>query len=138
MEIAHEYRSKSKLIVFGMEVNVHFKDIKTEIISNLMKAQHRIIIAVAWLTDEDIIRILTHKGKSGTEIKILISDAKENFKNLRKLGELLKSSCSLFIGITKPFMHNKFSIFDDQIIISGSYNWSYAATRKIRRFPRMY
>lgn len=116
-----------ELKVFNMEVNVHFKDIKMEIISNLMKAQHHIKIAVAWLSDEDIIRVLTQKGKSGTDIKILISDAKENFKNLRKLRELLKSRCCLFIGITKPFMHNKFSIIDDQIIINGSYNWSYAA-----------
>ena len=110
-----------------MEVNVHFKDIKKEIISNLQKAEYRIKIAVAWLSDEDIIRVLTQKSKSGTEIEILISDAKENFKSLRKLRGLFKYGCHLFVGITKPFMHNKFSIIDDKIIINGSYNWSYAA-----------
>ena len=110
-----------------MEVNVHFKDIKKEIIFNLQKATHNIKIAVAWLSDEDIIRTLSQKSKSGVDIEILISDAKENFKNLRKLRELLKSNCKVFIGITKPFMHNKFSIIDEKIIINGSYNWSYAA-----------
>lgn len=127
MHSVYEYQDQPELIIIAMEVTVHFKNIKTEIISNLQKAQHRIKIAVAWLSDEDIIRVLAQKGKSGTEIQILISDAKENFKNLRKLRELLKSRCKLFVGITKPFMHNKFSIIDDKIIINGSYNWSYAA-----------
>lgn len=109
-----------------MEIDVHFKEIKKEIISNLQKATQQIKIAVAWLSDEDILRILSQKSKLGINVEILISNAKENFKSLRKLNELLKSDCKLFIGI-KPFMHNKFSIIDDKIIISGSYNWSYAA-----------
>jgi hypothetical protein len=110
-----------------MELQVYFKNIKDEIIKTILKAKTEIKIAVAWLTDEDIIRELTLKKISGVNVQIIISDAKENYVRITKLKDYLKQSGILLIGITKPFMHNKFAIIDDRFIINGSYNWSYGA-----------
>ncbi|MET3030595.1 phospholipase D-like domain-containing protein [Flavobacterium johnsoniae] len=93
----------------------------------MLKAETEIKIAVAWLTDEDIIREITLKKISGVNVQIIISDAKENYVRIAKLKEYLKYAGVLSIGITKPFMHNKFAIIDDRFIINGSYNWSYGA-----------
>jgi hypothetical protein len=110
-----------------MELQVYFKNIKDEIIKTILKAKTEIKIAVAWLTDEDIIRELTLKKISGVNVQIIISDAKENYVRITKLKDFLKHAGILSIAITKPFMHNKFAIIDDRFIINGSYNWSYGA-----------
>ena len=57
-----------------MQSTVFFSTIKAEIISNLTKATKEIKVAVAWLIDEDIIRVLTQRKKAGIEVKIAISN----------------------------------------------------------------
>jgi hypothetical protein len=109
-----------------MQTTIFFSNIKQEIINNLKKANSEIKVAVAWLTDEDIIRTLKQKSELGVIVQIVISNAKENFKNTSKFKDFIKSKGELFIATSK-FMHNKFCIVDDKIIINGSYNWTYYA-----------
>ena len=111
-----------------MKVTVHFQNIKDEIISNLKKANKEIKVAVAWLTDEDIMRIIGQRSAAGIIVKLIISDSKENFKNSNKLKELIRNKSQLFI-VSPKFLHHKFCIIDDCIIINGSYNWTYYAQR---------
>lgn len=109
-----------------MKITVHFSKIKDEIIANIKKAHKSIKVAVAWFTDEDIIRALSQKKEKGIEIEVVISNAKENFENINNFKVYLRLQAKLFIA-SKPFLHHKFCIIDDSIIINGSYNWSYAA-----------
>ncbi|MDO9581207.1 MAG: phospholipase D-like domain-containing protein [Bacteroidales bacterium] len=111
-----------------MTSNVLFSKIKAEIITNLYKASKEIKVAVAWLTDEDIIWALTKRKEAGIEVKIAISDSKENFKNNNKFKEFLRHEGELYVSTT-VFLHHKFCIIDDNIIINGSYNWSYTAIK---------
>jgi hypothetical protein len=109
-----------------MQVSVHFSNIKHEIIGNLKKATREIKVAIAWLTDEDIIRTLTQKAESGLNIQIVMSESKENFRNTSKFKEFLRFGGKLHIAAPK-FLHNKFCIIDGNTIINGSYNWTYFA-----------
>lgn len=109
-----------------MQVTVHFKEIRKEIISSIQKADREIKLAVAWLTDEDIIRELINKSKSRIVVKMAISDSNENFINVRPLKDFLLAGGNLYIA-TKSFLHHKFCLIDEQLIINGSYNWSYSA-----------
>lgn len=109
-----------------MHTSVFFTNIKKEIITNLRKANSDIKVAVAWLTDEDIIRELRLKSEHGINVQIVISNAKENFKNTSKFKDFIRNRGKLYVAIQK-FMHNKFCIIDDEIIINGSYNWTYYA-----------
>jgi phosphatidylserine/phosphatidylglycerophosphate/cardiolipin synthase-like enzyme len=109
-----------------MLATVYFSKIKDEIISNIQKATRDIKVAVAWLTDEDIIWAFTKKQESGINVKVVISNREENFKNNKKFIKFLQHGGNLYIATTK-FLHNKFCILDDSILINGSYNWSYPA-----------
>lgn len=111
-----------------MLVSVHFSKIRQEIIRNLRKAEDEILVAVAWLTDEDIIRELTHRKKEGINVRLAISDAKENYVNIGPLKDFLAATGELFIA-TSNFLHHKFCLIDKDIVINGSYNWSYPARR---------
>ena len=109
-----------------MQSTVFFSNIKAEIISNLNKATKEIKVAVAWLIDEDIIRVLTQRKKAGVEIKIAISNSVENFQNNKKFKAYLHLQGQLFVA-TNKLLHHKFCIIDDKIIVNGSYNWTYQA-----------
>jgi len=109
-----------------MHTSVFFTNIKKEIITNLRKANSDIKVAVAWLTDEDIIRELRLKSEHGINVQIVISNAKENFRNTSKFKDFVRNRGKLYVAMQK-FMHNKFCIIDDEIIINGSYNWTYYA-----------
>ena len=109
-----------------MKATVQFSRIKDEIITNLKKAKKEIRIAVAWFTDEDIIRVLSQQKGAGINVETVISNSKENFENTNNFKDYLRLHAKLFIS-TRTFLHHKFCIIDSNIIINGSYNWSYAA-----------
>jgi hypothetical protein len=114
-----------------MQTNVIFnikkeETIQKEIINLLKKAESSISLAVAWLTDEDILRVLAQRAEAGVVVRIVICNSKENFKNTYKFKDFLKFHGKLFVT-TEPFMHHKFCIIDNIIVINGSYNWSYTA-----------
>jgi hypothetical protein len=109
-----------------MQTTVHFSNIKNEIIGNLKKATREIKVAIAWLTDEDIIRTLTQKAEGGINVQIVMSESKENFRNTSKFKDYLRFGGKLYIAAPK-FLHNKFCIIDGNTIINGSYNWTYFA-----------
>jgi len=109
-----------------MQSIVHFSNIKHEIIGNLKKATREIKVAIAWLTDEDIIRTLTQKAESGLNVQIVMSESKENFRNTLKFKDFLRYDGKLHIASPK-FLHHKFCIIDRNMIINGSYNWTYYA-----------
>lgn len=100
--------------------------IRNEIIDNINKATIEIKVAVAWLNDEDILLALTKKKEAGLDVKIAISDSKDNFNNTNKFKKFLNSGGKLFIS-TEVFLHHKFCLIDNKNIINGSYNWSYHA-----------
>lgn len=109
-----------------MKSVVHFSNIKPEIIGQLKKATKEIKVAIAWLTDEDIIRTLTQRAESGLTVEIVMSESKENFRNISKWKDFLKHGGKLHIA-TPKFLHHKFCIIDHTTIINGSYNWTYFA-----------
>ena len=102
---------------------VHFKNIRAKIIDNLKQAEKEILIAVAWFTDELIIQTLNDCANRGVLISIIIYDDKINNKDLfRKLFNMNAN-----IRLSRKLMHNKFCVIDDNIVINGSYNWTYSA-----------
>lgn len=109
-----------------MQSVVHFSNIKNEIIGQLKKANRVIKVAIAWLTDEDIIRTLTQRVESGLSVIVVMSESKENFRNISKWKDFLKFGGKLHIA-TPKFLHHKFCIIDSNTIINGSYNWTYFA-----------
>ena len=111
-----------------MQTTVHFTNIKNEIIGNLKKANREIKIAIAWFTDEDIIRTITQKAESGVHVQIVMSESKENFRSTNKFQDFLRYGGKLHIA-TPRFLHHKFCIIDGKTIINGSYNWTYFAQR---------
>jgi phosphatidylserine/phosphatidylglycerophosphate/cardiolipin synthase-like enzyme len=113
-----------------MPIQAYFENIQRVLIENLEKAQTSLYVAVAWLTDKEIIRTLAQKAGEQVRIQVLITDDDINrqtdFEPLRKAGGKV---WLVGKGQENALMHNKFCVIDSQIVITGSYNWSRQAQR---------
>lgn len=111
-----------------MQTNAHFENIKATLIQNIKSARLNLKLAVAWLTDGDLIRELAKLAENGIAVEVAISDDPQNFINAARFKAFLAAGGKLYI-CKAIFLHHKFCVIDDKVLINGSYNWSYAAQR---------
>lgn len=111
-------------------IKATFKNISKQIEELILKSKETICISVAWFTNKEILGLLTKKAKSGLTVKIIVSDDMINKK--LKPADFISATGQFYILQTDSsrFLHNKFAIFDNETLVSGSYNWTYSAEYK--------
>jgi phosphatidylserine/phosphatidylglycerophosphate/cardiolipin synthase-like enzyme len=108
-------------------IKATFKNIRKRITELIDESNELIQISVAWFTSQDLLGQLIEKVEQGCMVEIIISDHVENkrlsFEKFKKHGG------NVYILPTKSgkFLHDKFAIFDNKKVISGSYNWTNSA-----------
>lgn len=118
-------------------INAYFKNIHTQIIEEISRAQQSIKLCVAWFTDVELYNHILRAQEKGVVVKIIIANHEFNLidKNPIDFKELLLNNGTVnYIGnltndYTDSLMHHKFCIIDNKILMTGSYNW----TRKARQ-----
>jgi hypothetical protein len=112
-----------------MHTQAYFEDIQSVIIQHLQQARQEILVAVAWFTDGDLLRVLCQKAQTGVAVTVLFLDdsinTSLNFNQLTEKGGKLWR-VPVHDQQRNP-MHNKFCVIDQQTVITGSYNWTYKA-----------
>jgi PLD-like domain len=109
----------------------YFKNIKQILLKLLTNSQSTIYIAVAWFTDKDILNLLIEKRQKGQKIIVVLSNDDKNFNESYSLDfEPLEAIGGQLIVIDKAFMHHKFSIIDENILVTGSANYTYNGFHK--------
>lgn len=90
-----------------------------------METKERILIAVAWFTNQNISNALIQLKE--VNIDIIVDDNKVN-RESRAIRDLQNNSIQIsFIkDLQKNYylMHNKFCVIDNKTVLTGSYNWS--------------
>ncbi|WP_340156625.1 phospholipase D-like domain-containing protein [uncultured Winogradskyella sp.] len=114
-------------------VRVHFDNIRQQIINALDKATERIIVAVYWFTNEELFDKLIEQVEKGCKVELIIHN---DFINNRNTGlnfqQFVDKGGEFYFSDGYNPMHNKFCVVDNQILINGSYNWTYYAENKNR------
>jgi PLD-like domain len=109
----------------------HFKNIKSVLLNHLNSAQSSINIAVAWFTDADIFEALISKRQAGLKIIVALSNDDKNFHESYSLNfEPLKSIGGQVIVVDMAFMHHKFCIIDEKLLLTGTANYTYNGFHK--------
>lgn len=110
---------------------VYFKNIRSELISSLLTAEKEIRIAVAWFTSQELFEVLINKLKNNVRVSLIIID---DYINNGEFGldfqKFIDVGGELFYGKEENPMHHKFCIIDENILFTGSYNWTYYAENK--------
>lgn len=107
--------------------DVSFSEIQNKILNALDNAKVSIIVAMAWFTNTILMEKLLQKQKKGIDVELIIYDDGVNAKSGVDLSGVKYKKIR---GTRGGLMHNKFCVIDNQVVISGSYNWSLNAEIK--------
>jgi hypothetical protein len=109
-------------------MEAYFEEIDYHITKKIKSAETRVLICVAWFTNNTIADELLKKVN--TDIEIVVDDNDVNRKSvcLNKLSDN-KVSVAYIKDLNKKYyiMHNKFCVIDNHTVITGSYNWTQSA-----------
>jgi phosphatidylserine/phosphatidylglycerophosphate/cardiolipin synthase-like enzyme len=108
---------------------VHFENIRDKIITELRNAKFNIFIAVAWFTDKKLWVEVCNKAKN-VQVQVLIIDDDINRNSNIDFNELVRNGGELFFADGN--LHHKYCIIDLETTISGSYNWTHTANKRLK------
>jgi phosphatidylserine/phosphatidylglycerophosphate/cardiolipin synthase-like enzyme len=114
-------------------IDVHFENIHSQIINHISQAESDLKICVAWFTDVDIYNSILEAQKKGVLVYLIIANHEINKRSKVDFKEFLQNKGYIgYIGnlnhtVSDKLMHNKFCIIDNDLVITGSYNWTFKA-----------
>ena len=83
-------------------------------------------LCVYTITDNRIAERILAAHRRGVVVRVITDDEKA-----RDLGsdvlELARAGIPVLVDDSPFFMHHKFALFDDQVVLTGSYNWTRGA-----------
>jgi hypothetical protein len=112
-----------------MEIYPLFNDICSNIIKEINAAQQSIKIAVAWFTNENIFNAILKRLNDNVSVEMIIVNDDINLggKFALDFQKFISSGGKLFLGKIENPMHHKYCIIDNNVLITGSFNYTYLA-----------
>ncbi len=104
-------------------VDTYFDNIDEQIIRQLKNAKTEILVAVAWITHEDIIKTLETISDYVNISIIVRRKGNKNVEICRKLKEIADMHHGHLYIAKGNDLHDKFCVIDGKKVITGSYNW---------------
>ncbi len=101
-------------------------DCANAIMRLIRNAKSTIEICVFTISDNYISDALLSAHKNGIAIRI-ITDNEKQLDHGSDIARLRDSGISVRTDFSHAHMHHKFAIFDNKIVLSGSYNWTTSA-----------
>lgn len=117
---------KRKQMNVDNSVTHYSKNIQNVIQKELFKATQSIRIAVAWFTNNLLFQPLLMKLALGVKVEIIINMDDINYSQDNELDfdDFVNKGGVLRWNDSKKLLHDKFCVIDDNVVISGSYNWT--------------
>lgn len=108
---------------------VHFSpkdDCPTRINALIQQALRSIDICVFTITDNRISREIEDAHRRGVRVRIITDDEKAQDRG-SDVDDLRDKGIPVRIDSSPSHMHHKFAIFDAEVLLTGSYNWTRSA-----------
>ncbi len=96
------------------------------ICSQIRFTNKRIRICVFTISDDEITEELLAAHRRGVSVSIITDDDKA-FDKGSDIQRLEKSGLDIITDRSPVHMHHKFALFDDDTVLTGSYNWTRSA-----------
>ncbi len=112
---------------YATSVECFFEQIGEEVVKNIISAKKSIKIAMAWFTNFDIFRVVKHKLESSDVDITLVTnnDLINNGGYCLNLNELIDAGLKMYLYEYPDMLHHKFCIIDEELVMTGSYNWTF-------------
>lgn len=99
------------------------------VVAEISKAQKTIDIAMYSFTSREIAQELVKAKDRKVKIRIVL-DKGQKTENYSKSRYLIEKGFEVKYHNGDGLMHNKFSVFDGKVLITGSFNWTAGAESK--------
>lgn len=115
----------------AIESEAHFSPgnaCRNRIISLLRGARKSVDICVFTISDNEITQSILKAHQRGVDVTIISDNDKSNDKG-SDIQFLLDKGIKVLLDQSPYHMHHKFAIFDNRILLNGSFNWTRSATQ---------
>lgn len=104
----------------------HSHNIQNIIQREIFNAKNSIKVVVAWFTNNLLFQPLLLKLMSGVTVELILNkdDINLSSENEIDFNQFVEYGGLIHWNTTSKLMHDKFCIIDDNVVISGSYNWT--------------
>ncbi|GGD02042.1 phospholipase D [Thalassobacillus devorans] len=105
---------------------------KEELLRIIDATNHTLDVAVFILTEEDFVTHICKASKRGVHVRVLTDDSQSKTLNKQtaNVQKLLQCGVPVKVNNHEGIMHLKVMIADQQVISSGSYNFTYSAENR--------
>ncbi len=112
----------------ALAVASHRDDCAGKIVGLLSRARRSVDICVFTITDDRIAKAIVEAHECGIALRIITDDDKfeepgSDIARFREAGNDVR------IDDSPHHMHHKFAVFDERVLLNGSYNWTRGAAR---------
>src|SRR5262245_30635558 len=98
------------------------------IIARFRTCRRKADVCVFTITDDRIAGAIADAHRRGVAVRVVTDDEKANDPGSDAL-RLAGAGVAVRVDASPFHMHHKFAIFDGEVVISGSYNWTVSAAR---------
>lgn len=95
-------------------------------VSCILQAEKSIHMCMYSITCKELAEAIQVKFRQGVTVKIITDTTYMNLSG-SKMKEFMEEGISIRHHRQQSYMHNKFAIIDDKLVMSGSANWTQAA-----------
>ena len=99
------------------------------VIAEISKAQKTIDIAMYYLSSREIAQELVKAKDHNVKVRIVL-DKEQETQYYSKSRYLIKRGFEVKYHTGPGLMHNKFAVIDNNVLITGSFNWTSTADQK--------
>ncbi len=104
------------------------------IVECIRRARHQILVQAFSFTSRALANALIAAKRRGVEVRVM-ADREQTFSGeASRIPDLVKAGIQVALEVRYQSAHNKVMVIDsgsaDAAVISGSYNWTYAAQHK--------
>ena len=101
---------------------------RRRILEALAQLRQSVDICVFTITDNTLSDAILQTHESGKRVRI-IADNDKALDRGSDIARLAEAGLNVRIDRTKHHMHHKFALFDEDLLLSGSYNWTRSAAK---------
>jgi uncharacterized protein YfaP (DUF2135 family) len=113
------------LFTASPSVSVYTNNIEKILIDKIDKSGSSIQVAVAWFTNPKLLNALIRALGRGVSVTLVTNnDLINNGGYCLRLDDIIDKGGSIHLVEYPKFMNHKFCIFDEESVVTGSYNWT--------------
>lgn len=107
-------------------IECYFDNIEEVVLRNIISAKTTIYACMAWFTNFNIFKAIRQKLEEGIKVILLTNnDLINNGGYCLNFNELIDKGLELHLAEYPELIHHKFCIVDEQLLMTGSYNWTF-------------